>query len=119
MVRIAGRTLPGYVTYLSGVQDADIELLVPYEAGLTSDDIAAIQSAETLEEFALNHGEVGETIGVYHLYTWQSVGKNAGGYRFRWQTYRTTDINQLKQDNEDLTQAVLELAQIVGGDSNG
>lgn len=117
MVRIAGKTFDCPINYSAGPQNADIEIIIPSSAKLSDDDIVAIKNADKLEELDYAYGKIGGVIGVYSLLGWQAVEMLYNGIRFRWQTYRTTDINQIKQDNEDLTQALLELAQIVGGDN--
>lgn len=123
MVRIANRLLDCIVNYSAGEGGADIEIRV--KEGLTDEDILAIRDAEFLEEMEVNYGEVKDVIGKYVLVGWKSIIKGWDGLRFCWQTYRTTDLDEMKkqlekatQDNEDLTQALLELAEIVGG-SNG
>ncbi len=119
MVRIANMIIPGYISYIVGDENADIELIIPDSVGLSQEQMQSVMTADTLEDIAENNGEAGDVIGVYHLLIWRSVTRIMGGYRFRWQTYRSTDISQIKADNEDLTQALLELAEIVGGNANG
>jgi hypothetical protein len=46
----------------------------------------------------------------------ERIGNNL---KILWQTYVLNEVESIRQDNEDLTQAVLELAQIVGGEANG
>ena len=122
MVRIANRLLDCIVNYSAGEDGADIEIRVKEE--LTDEDILAIRDAEFLEEMEVNYGEVKDVIGKYVLVGWKSIIKGWDGLRFCWQTYRTTDLDEMKkqlekatQDNEDLTQALLELAEIVGGNN--
>ena len=75
----------------------------------------AIKNAETLERLNMNYGEEIGVLATYHLIEWKKVEKVRYGIKFAWQTYSATDMEQLKQDNEDLTAALLELAAIVGG----
>lgn len=96
-----------------------IEVTIPKEYELENEQIESLKNAKTLERLSMNYGKETGILAVYNLIEWRKVEKVRYGIRLAWQTYRTTDIEQIKQDNEDLTQAVLELAQIVGGDANG
>ena len=117
MVRISGIELDTFVTYRSGEYGAELEVLVPSNISLTDEDIIKLKNAELIEEFEDNFGKIGDVIAEYSAVGWISVEKTPKGIFFRWQTYRTTDLEALKQDNEDLTQALLELAEIVGGNN--
>ena len=117
MVRIAGRTYDCPINYNAGPESADIEIVVPKSASLSDEDVAAIKNATEMEEVDYNFGSEVGVIGTYALVGWKLVENLYNGTRFRWQTYRTTDIEKIKQDNEDLTQALLELAEIVGGNN--
>lgn len=118
MVRIANRLIDGTVITTDCGSGAAVELTVPVSVPLTDEDMIEIRDASLIEEVAVEYGEPGDVIASYNLFTWISVTK-MNGIHFMWQTYRSTDINQIKQDNEDLTQAVLELAAIIGGGANG
>ena len=118
MIRIAGITLDCNVRYRAGDSGAEAEINVPSRITLTDEQIIAIKNAEIIEEIDNKYGKAGDVIGTYSLVGWRSVEKTDDGIWFTWQTYRTTDLEQLRQENEDLTQALLELAEIVGG-SNG
>ena len=112
MVEIAGRKIDTVVD----LRDEEVSVFAP-GLTLTEDDILEIRNAKEIREYATTAAGDENLTKMYNLIVWKSVENVGGSIRFRWQTYRTTDINQLKQDNEDLTQAVLELAQIVGGDN--
>lgn len=119
MIRIGGMTLNADVSYSAGENGGDIEIVIPYSAQLTDEQLLSIRDAETLEELDMNFGIANGVRGTYALLGWRSIEKAYNGLRIRWQTYRTTDIEQLKQDNEDLTAALLELAALIGGGNNG
>lgn len=117
MVRIGDLILDCVASYSANDSIAFVEIVVPATHEITNDELLAIKDAQLLEELNVEYGEITGVKAVYALYGWQGFEKIWGGTRIRWQTYRTTDIEQIKQDNEDLTQALLELAQIVGGDN--
>ena len=73
----------------------------------------------TLMQAYTSIDKVETLIAEYNLVSWKSVEKTGRGYRFVWYTYKPADIESLRQDNEDLTEALLELAAIVGGGENG
>lgn len=85
----------------------------------TDDIVAGIRDAKELKEITISLDGKESVLSLYNLIEWKSIENVGSGILFKWQTYRTTDIEQIKQDNEDLTQALLELAEIVGGDANG
>jgi len=109
MVRIAGMlfeaNLDCYGEY--------IDLTIQDE--LTEEQIQAIKNATILERVIMEYGQETNIVTVYNLLGWKKVEKVRYGMQFTFQTYHLTDVDQLKQDNEDLTQAVLELAAIIGG----
>lgn len=112
MIKIAGLKIDGRVNYVVGDANADIGVFIPNTVKLTDKQILAITQADTLEEIAVEFGVEMGVVAKYHLITWRSFTNFPDGYRFKWQTYRTTDI-------EDLTQAVLDIANVVGGGENG
>ena len=121
MVRIGNITFDCTANY----SNADVEIIIPISHEITDEELLTLKNSTLLEEVEVNYGEETGTIATYALCGWKSMERVYGGTRIRWQTYRTTDIEPLKeqlklaqQDNEDLTQALLELAEIVGG-SNG
>ena len=112
MVRIAGFEFETNVDYQPHVEDATVEMRVT--GSFTDEDLNSLKNASLLEAVtSVNKQET--VVGSYRLVAWKSVEKTHDGYRFVWQTYRMTDLEALKQKNEDLTQALLELAEIVGG----
>ena len=117
MIRVNDKLYNGSVGYLSGEENAD--LVVDIFSELTDEDICAIKNASEIEELSEVYGALGEVYATYSIIGWRSVTKMRNEVRFYLQTYRTTDITQLRQDNEDLTAAILELAAIIGGDGNG
>lgn len=117
MFRINDVVFNGYLNYTAGASGADIEAKI--EGGVDEETLIALKNATLLEDLEVDYGEIKGVRGTYQLFGWRKIENVRDGVRISWQTYRTTDIEQIKQDNEDLTQAVLELAQIVGGDANG
>ena len=115
MIQICGKLFDCYPNTHAGNENADIEIKIPLSYGLTDADIDEIKNATQLDELQMHHGTVGGVIWTYSLIKWKVVANELDGIRFKWQTYRDTDVSQLRQDNEDLTQALLELAEIVGG----
>jgi hypothetical protein len=115
MVRIAGKMIDTFATY----SDADIEIIVPNGADMSDEEVLEIRNADLVEEISDDFGKIGGVIASYVLLGWKSVERLGRDMRFRWQTYRSTDLDQMKKDNEDITQAILELAAIIGGDGNG
>lgn len=116
MVRIAGETIDASVLYREGEHGSYIEMTVPHSRPLTDEEVVMLRDATMIEELSVNYGEVGEPSAAYSLAGWLGIEKAWDGIHFKWQTYRTTDIEQLRQDNEDLTAALLELAAIIGGE---
>ncbi len=115
MVRIAGLEIEASVVYNAGPSNADIEIKIT--GGVDDETLNLLKNATELEDLEVDYGEIKGVRGTYQLFGWRKIENVRDGLRISWQTYRTTDIEQIKQDNEDLTQAVLELAQIVGGDN--
>ena len=114
MVRIDGKTYDCSPNYHAGESGADIEIAFPLGYEMSDEELLSLRSAALLEELEVDYGKVGGVIATYNLVGWKAI-ENRNGLRVRWQTYRTTDLEALKQENEDLTQALLELAEIVGG----
>ena len=118
-VRIAGYELECDVDENAGPQNVDLGMTVYHPESFSDEDILKIRDATLLEEVALDYNEQPVVVRRYNLIGWRAIEQVRFGLCFRWQTYRTTDIEQLRQDNEDLTQALLELAEIIGGGENG
>lgn len=112
MIRIADHEFETNATY--EVNTADATVSVKLVGSYTDDDLNELKNAKLLEAITSVGGE-DMVVGSYVLVAWKSVEKTHDGYRLVWQTYQTTELDKLKQENEDLTQAVLELAAIVGG----
>lgn len=115
MFRINGTVFNGYLNYTAGQSGADIEAKI--EGGVDEDTLIMLKNATLLEDLIVEYGEVKGVRGTYQLFGWRKIENVRDGLTISWQTYRTTDIEKLKQDNEDLTQALLELAEIVGGNN--
>lgn len=113
MVRIAGMTFDTDIE----INGETVEATIPNEYDLSDEQVETLKNAKKLERLDMNYGKEVGVLASYNLVDWRKVEKERYGMRFGWQTYRTTDVDQLKQDNEDLTQALLELAEIVGGDN--
>ena len=114
MVRIAEREYRTNAIYQANVGDATVSLEI-YDA-VSDEDMVALKNATLLEAFT-DIGGAETLVGSYALVAWKSFEKTMRGYRFVWQTYQATEIDALRQENEDLTAALLELAAIVGGDN--
>lgn len=106
MIRVANMLFEADVEY-SG---ESVEVTIPRDANLTDAQIEAIKSADTLERLDVNYGEIVGVNVSYHLIEWKKVERVRGGTKFVWQTYSVSDM-------EELTQAVLELATIIGGNN--
>jgi hypothetical protein len=117
MFKIDGTTFDGYLNYRAGSSCADIEAKII--GGVDDETLGRLKDATLLEDLLVEYGEVKKVRGTYQLFGWRRIENAEDGLIISWQTYRTTDIEQMKRDNEDLTQAILELAAIVGGDGNG
>lgn len=116
MVRVGGYEFNENFTYQVGYADATITLDCRFQ--LTDEQILALKEAKLLEAFGYNFGEE-RPVASFALVGWKAIENTSAGQRITWQTYKLADIADLKQDNEDLTQALLELAEIVGGGANG
>jgi len=112
MVRVGGIEFSDNFTYQVGIADATVVLDCGFQ--LTDEQILALKSADLLEAFDYNYGEE-HAVATFALCGWKSIENTGRGQKITWQTYRLADIAELRQDNEDLTQAVLELAAIIGG----
>lgn len=109
MIKINGKTYRGNIVYCANSRG---DLSATFTGGLIDEDITSVLNATEITEIA---NDTGETLGVYSLVKWRGMEKSGMDLVVLWQTYVLDDINQVKQDNEDLTQALLELAEIVGG----
>jgi len=113
MIRIAGLIFNSVPNYHAGDSGADIEVKI--FGGVDEETLLLLKNATMLEDLTVEYGEVKEVRGTYQLFGWRKIENVRDGLTISWQTYRTTDIESLRQENEDLTQALLELAEIVGG----
>lgn len=128
MFVIHGHTFSGSVNTRAGNDARAIAVLIPYD----TDDavINDIKDATLLE--VLDGGNV---VAQYRLTGWRRIAKVFGGIQIMWNTISTDEVDELKaqvaalqaeneqlerdnlqkaQDLEDLTQAVLELAELLG-----
>ena len=110
MYRIADLLLDGSIAVDVEGNTPHIDFTVPLSRELTDEEIVAIKNASLIEEVETNYGEVGNVVSSYNISGWISVRKGWNGTCFTWNTCRLSDL-------EDLTQAVLELAEIVGGNN--
>ena len=113
MILINGKKYKGNVIYCANTRG---DVSATFTGGLSDEDISNVLNAKEIAELA---NDTGETLSIYSLVKWRGMEKSGNNLVVLWQTYIHDDIEQIKQDNEDLTQAVLELAQIVGGEANG
>ena len=113
MIKINGKEYSGTVLFNSNVHG---DVSATFVGGLEPDEINDVLSATELFEIA---DDTKETLSVYSLIKWRSMERIGNNLKILWQTYVLNEVESIRQDNEDLTQALLELAQIVGGDTNG
>lgn len=122
MIRVAGYDIDGCLNYIQGGQYAEVEIGIPASANLSEKDIDVIKAATLVEEiFVVVHGEEERLVGSYALYGWRRINREwDGSIQIAWQTSRTTEVNDLKEqlaaaqsENEILSQAVAELGQLV------
>lgn len=111
MILINGKKYKGNVIYCANARG---DVSATFTGGLSDEDISNVLNANEIRELS---NDTGETLSIYSLVKWRGMEKSGNDLAVLWQTYIHDDIEQIKQDNEDLTQAVLELAQIVGGDN--
>ena len=127
MIRIAGFDIDSGINYNPDGQYAEIELVIPASANLADEDIMKIRDATLLEEVFIEYGETETYVGSYALFGWRRMQREwDGSMNIAWQTGRMTEIDSLrdelakaKQENKELTDALLELANIVGGTEIG
>lgn len=105
MVRVAGYEYDLDAAVQVNLSDANIVMDVYRE--LKDDELLALKSAALLETYTTIDEEE-KRVGSYALVAWKSFEKTGRGYQIVWQTYRTEDIESIKD-------AILELAAIVGG----
>ena len=123
MIRIAGFEYMGQVRFHTGPSFTDIETFIPDRYSLTDNLFRELMNADMLETLAINpETKREEVVGRYNLITWRAAERIAGGIKMSWQTYKETDLLDLKErldeaetENSDLTDAVIELAAIIGG----
>ena len=113
MIVINGNRYQGSVVYCANSRG---DLSATFTGGLSDEEITAVLNATEIREV---NDFTQETIAIYALVHWRGMERNGNDLTVLWQTYVHDDVENLKTDNEDLTQAVLELAAIIGGDGNG
>ena len=121
MVRVAGYEFPATLNYIQGGQYAEVEIMIDSSAKLKDKDIEKIKDADILEEVFIEYGKTVTHVGTYALFGWRRMSKEwDDSIRIAWQTSRETDVTELKEqlaaakeENETLSRAVIELAQLV------
>ena len=111
MLRINDKIYNGNAYYKI---DASGEIVADISDELSDEQISEIKNATLLQKLDDRDQSVD---GEYRLIGWRFIENTNNGIRVSWQTYVVTDVEQLRQDNEDLTSAILELAAIIGGDN--
>ena len=106
MFRIRDTLYNGTVSLHSGEYGAYVEAL--FDEPPADEDLAGLKNAKELEDLEMNYGEVSGVRGVYALCGWKSIENTRNGVRICWQTYNSTDIENIKD-------AIFELAAIIGG----
>lgn len=109
MIVISGKRYSGNVVSCANSRG---DVSATFLGGLTDSEITAVLNAK---EIAETDNRTGETLSIYSLVKWRGMEKRDDSLVVLWQTYIHDDVNSLKADNETLTQAVLELAAIIGG----
>lgn len=113
MIVINGKFYQGSVVYCANTRG---DLSATFTGGLSDAEITAVLNATEIREV---NDFTQETIAIYALVHWRGMEKRGNDLTILWQTFIHDDVEALKTDSEDLTQAVLELAAIIGGDGNG
>ena len=121
MIKVAGYSIESTINYIQGGQYAELELIIPARSQLTETDIDMIKNAAVLEEVMMNYGKEAGIVGTYALYGWRRLERQWNGdMLIAWQTSRETDVTELKEhlaaakeESETMSQAILELAQLV------
>ena len=129
MFVICGHTFSGSVNTRAGNDARAIAVVVPEDTSEAVID--EIKNGSLLEVLDRD----GQVTARYQLTGWRSIAKVYAGIQLTWNTISTDEVDELKkdvqalqeenerleQDNaqkardiEDLTQAVLELAEIIG-----
>ena len=123
MFRVANKVYTGDINRFDG--DDARGLSARFAANTSDEDILALKNAELLEELDSDGVTV---IASYHLTGWRRVEVILGGIKILWDTISNQEVDELKaqmqdiqdenerlrQDNEDLTAALIELAEIIG-----
>ena len=109
MIVINGKSYQGSVIYCANSRG---DLSATFAGGLSDAEITDVLNAKEIREV---NDFTQETIAIYALVHWRGMERNGNDLTVLWQTYVHDDVESLKTDSEDLTQAVLELAAIVGG----
>ena len=125
MFRVAGKMYTGDVNRFDG--DDARGLSAFFGVNTSDEDLIALKNADLLEELS----DDGETvIASYHLTGWRRVELALGGIKVLWDTISNQEVDELKemmnelradneqlrQDNEDLVAALMELAELIGGE---
>lgn len=119
MFVIAGMSFEGQLKYTAKTIAATVPM------GLTEEQLIAIRDAKMIE--IVNNEEL---VAQYTLVNWSAIEKVGNGIQFTWQTFYADDVDTMKQQissltaqleeanaaNEELTVALLELAEIIGGE---
>lgn len=111
MIRINGKLYEGSAIYHANSRG---DVAATFTGGLSDEQILSVLNAT---EIAVVSPQ--ETLAVYALIKWRGMEKRGDDLVITWQTYVIDEVESIRQDNEDLTQAILELAAIVGGNKNG
>ena len=121
MFRIAGHTFKGQVNLRAGNDARAISVVIPADTEMTT--VAELQEARTIE---VMDGQE-EVVGTYRLINWKRVEHLSNGIQLMWSTISTDEIDalnarievlekentELRAENEDLSEAVVELAALV------
>ena len=114
MIRIDGKEYNGQIRYFNGDMGANVEAVIMFSKPYTEADIDKLKSASFAEVIVNKQGNDTDITESYILFGWTSVRKRGEtSIIISWQTYRDTDISEIKSEGEDLAEAVMELAELV------
>lgn len=128
MIRICNHDFRGRPSFNIGFNRRCVDVVVPIET--STEVLEELKEADHLDLI----GDFGDVIGTYRLTEWIAMEKvydgSRSGIAIRWNTVTLDEVDRLKQEIEDLrsqnadlteennilTDALLELAEVIGGE---
>lgn len=108
MIKINGKTYEGQVIYNANFRG---DVSATFKGGLSDEEITDALNAKEIAVV----DNAGNTLAIYSLIKWRGMEQSGHDLIIFWQTYVLNEVEGIKTDTEDLTAALLELAEIVGG----